>query len=87
MIFGAMADKQYAEMIDLLAPRVSQWIFTRPQSPRAKDPVELSKLIPGSVVCDDVRASITYARKRAPEGTTVVICGTLYLVGEARRLL
>ena len=87
MIFGAMADKQYAEMIGLLAPRVRQWIFTRPQSPRSKDPAEMSKLIPGSVICDDIRASITYARERAPEGTTVVICGTLYLVGEARRLL
>jgi folylpolyglutamate synthase/dihydropteroate synthase len=84
MIFGAMADKQYAEMVDLLAPRVRQWIFTRPQSPRAKDPAELSRLIPGSVVCDDITASIRYARDRAPKGTTVVICGTLYLVGEAR---
>src|SRR5262245_23192316 len=58
MIFGAMADKQYAEMIDLLAPRVRQWIFTRPQSPRAKDPAELSGLIPGSLVCDDISGSI-----------------------------
>jgi dihydrofolate synthase / folylpolyglutamate synthase len=84
MIFGAMADKQYPEMIDLLVPRVRQWIFTRPQSPRAKDPAEMSRLIPGSVVCDDIRASIAYARQHAPQGTTVVICGTLYLVGEAR---
>jgi hypothetical protein len=30
---------------------------------------------------------MAYAKERAPEGTTVVICGTLYLVGEARRLL
>jgi folylpolyglutamate synthase/dihydropteroate synthase len=84
MIFAAMADKQYAEMIDLLAPRVRQWIFTRPQSPRAKDPAELSKLTPGSVVCDDIHSSIAYAKQHAPQGTTVVICGTLYLVGEAR---
>jgi len=84
MIFGAMADKQYAEMIEMLAPHVRQWIFTRPQSPRAKDPAELSKLVQGSVVGDDIRVSIAYARNHAPEGATVVICGTLYLVGEAR---
>jgi dihydrofolate synthase/folylpolyglutamate synthase len=79
-----MADKQYAEMIELLAPCVRQWIFTRPQSPRAKDPAELSKLTPGSIACDDIQTSIAYARQHAPQGTTVVICGTLYLVGEAR---
>src|SRR5205823_11509857 len=38
IIFGAMADKQFEEMIAILEPHAQQFIFTRPQSSRAQDP-------------------------------------------------
>ena len=87
MIFAVMADKQFEEMIGLLAPHVRHWILTRPDNSRAKDPLELSKLIPGSVVKETVQSAIEYARIQAPQEMTVVICGTLYLIGEARLML
>ena len=36
VIFGAMADKQFEEMIGILRPQARQFIFTRPKSSRAK---------------------------------------------------
>jgi dihydrofolate synthase/folylpolyglutamate synthase len=87
MIFGVMADKQFEAMLTILKPHASQMIFTRAQSPRAKDPFELQKLVPGSHVLPDVRSAIEFAREHAPAGATVLICGSLYLIGEARAVL
>jgi folylpolyglutamate synthase/dihydropteroate synthase len=44
-------------------------------------------LVPGSVVETDVSRAISYAREHAPAGATVLICGSLYLIGEARSML
>jgi dihydrofolate synthase/folylpolyglutamate synthase len=87
IIFGAMADKQYEEMIDILKPHAEQFIFTKPQGRRAKDAAELQALVPGSVAQADVGGAISYAREHAPAGTTILICGSLYLIGEARSML
>ncbi len=87
MIFGVMADKQFDEMLRALMPHVRQWILTKPQNARSADPQDLSRRVPGSVVAEDVKSAIMYARTNAPESTTVVVCGSLYLIGEARTVL
>lgn len=87
MIFGAMADKQYEEMISILKPHAQQFIFTRPQSNRAKDPAELQHLVPGSHATAAVPEAIQYARMQAPPDATVLVCGSLYLIGEVRPLI
>ena len=87
IIFGVMADKQYAEMIEILKPHAQKFIFTRTQSSRSKDPLDLRQLIPGSDVSSNVSEAIQTARLQAPAEATVVVCGSLYLVGEARQIL
>jgi dihydrofolate synthase/folylpolyglutamate synthase len=87
IIFGAMADKQYEDMIQLLRPYAREFIFTKPESARAKDPAELQKLIPGSHTEISVERAVEYARAHAPGDSTVLICGSLYLIGEARLVL
>jgi len=87
IIFGAMADKQFAEMIGILSPHAKQFIFTKPQSSRAKNPAELGELVRGSHVEESVAGAIEYARVNAPPKMAIVICGSLYLIGEARSML
>ena len=87
LIFGVMTDKKSDEMVRSLWPNVRQWILTRPQNARAADPAEMARALPGSVVEVDVRSAIEFARRHAPAGTTVVVCGSLYLIGEARAVL
>jgi dihydrofolate synthase/folylpolyglutamate synthase len=87
IIFGAMADKQYEAMLDLLKPHAQQIIFTRPQSNRAKDPAELQSLVAGSLVIPNAEEAIRYAQQHAPAQQTILICGSLYLIGEVRGLL
>ena len=86
-IFGAMADKQFEEMIAILKPHARRFIFTRPQNSRAKDPNDLQKLVGGSHVEASVSQAIQYAKARAPADATILICGSLYLIGEARAVL
>jgi dihydrofolate synthase/folylpolyglutamate synthase len=87
MVFGVMADKQYEEMISILKPHVRRFVFTRPASNRAKEPTQLQALVSGSHVATTVPQALEYARRTAPTDTTIVICGSLYVVGEARALL
>lgn len=87
LIFGAMADKDYSAMLDILRPYVRQFIFTKAQSSRAADPRDLQVLHSGSHVEGSVREAIEYARTSAAEDETIVICGSLYVVGEARSIL
>jgi dihydrofolate synthase/folylpolyglutamate synthase len=87
IIFGAMADKEYEAMLAILRPHARQFVFTKPQSSRAKEPVELQKLVPDAHVELTVPSAISYARQNAPDGTIILICGSLYLIGEARSAL
>ena len=87
IIFGVMADKDFGEMLAILKPHAQQFIFTKPQSNRALDPTELQTLVPGSRVEATVASAIEYAQVHAPAGTTILICGSLYLIGEARAML
>jgi dihydrofolate synthase/folylpolyglutamate synthase len=87
MIFGAMADKQVEEMIGILRPHAQKFIFTRVQSSRAVDPVQLQKVMPGSHVEPSVPEALRFAMKEAPADSVTLVCGSLYLVGEARGFL
>jgi dihydrofolate synthase / folylpolyglutamate synthase len=87
IVFGVMADKQYEEMISILKPHAQQFIFTRAKSSRSKDPLDLQPLVPGSHATSSVDEAIQKARLEAPADATIVICGSLYLVGEARQWL
>ncbi len=87
VIFGAMADKQYEEMIAILKPHARQFIFTKPQSSRGKDPADLQKIVPGSHAEPSIKDAIEFAQPASPAGSTILICGSLYLIGEARAVL
>jgi dihydrofolate synthase/folylpolyglutamate synthase len=87
IVFGAMADKQFEDMITILKPHAHQFIFTKPQTSRAKEPESLQSLVHGSRVEPNVAQAIQYAALNAPADVTILICGSLYLMGEARAQL
>jgi dihydrofolate synthase/folylpolyglutamate synthase len=87
IVFGVMADKQFGEMISILKPHARQFIFTRPETGRAKDPSELQRFVPGSQAAAPVSEALRLAAEQAPPEATILVCGSLYLIGEARRLL
>jgi dihydrofolate synthase / folylpolyglutamate synthase len=87
MIFGCMSDKDYKEMLQRLQPHVRDAIFTKVAGSRSKEPGELQALWPGSRVVPSPAQAIAQARREASPDDTVLICGSLYLIGEARAVL
>ena len=90
LVFGAMADKDLEGIAAALFPKArSVWLVTAP-SPRAATAAELARRTAGSAVevrCEaDVAAALSRLLSR-PGRAPIIVAGSLYLVGEARRLL
>jgi dihydrofolate synthase/folylpolyglutamate synthase len=87
MIFGCMRDKKYEEMLTLLRPHAREMILTKGSSTRFIEPSALLELVPGAHVEPALPEAIAYARAKASPEETILVCGSLYLIGEARVLL
>lgn len=93
MIFGAMKDKDVAEIAAVLWPRAEHVILTRPSNPRAMTSGELEAYAPQDVgkerICrtENVNEAITLARDTVTPNGIVLVTGSLYLVGEIRHVL
>jgi dihydrofolate synthase/folylpolyglutamate synthase len=82
LVFGALADKVWEAMLDVLVPHATERIYVAPRAARAGvDPEALRARHPG-VVAESVEAAIALSRRRL-----TVVAGSLVLVGEARALL
>lgn len=89
LIFGAMADKDIESMGAALAPVVRRVRMVPAASSRAASPEELLRRFAPR---GDARASSSVAEAleellRDPAGDSIIVAGSLYLVGEARPLL
>jgi dihydrofolate synthase/folylpolyglutamate synthase len=87
MIFGCMRDKKYEEMLSLLRPHAREMILTQGSSSRFIEPSTLLKLVPDAHVEPTLPEAIAYARTKTSPEETILVCGSLYLIGEARVLL
>lgn len=85
-VFGAMRDKAIAEMTEILFPLAERVIATRPENPRAALPEEIQQAASrtGTEIetVADSRAALERARALASDDATVVVTGSIYLVGE-----
>jgi dihydrofolate synthase/folylpolyglutamate synthase len=82
LILGVVGDKDARAIVAPLAARATRVIVTAPPSPRALPPAELAKLVPHATVAPDLAAALALAG-----GERVVVAGSIFLVGEARRLV
>ena len=87
MIFGCMSDKDYTSMLARLRPRVREMVFTRVEGSRSKDPAESRRYGPAPTWPASPREAIAIAREHFDARETVVVCGSLYLIGEVRSVL
>jgi len=90
-IFGAMRDKAIGEMAEILFPLAERVIATRADNPRSASPEEIrvaaSRVSAPIEEAVDVAAAIKLAQTSTLPGTVVVITGSIYIVGEAMRML
>jgi dihydrofolate synthase/folylpolyglutamate synthase len=90
MVFGAMRDKDLAEITGSLFPMAERLILTRPASERSVETGELRKYAPAGIPvfeCPTVAHALGKALDFGAPEDIVCITGSLYLVGEARKII
>jgi dihydrofolate synthase/folylpolyglutamate synthase len=93
MVFGSMNDKDVSDVTTILFPKANMLILTRSENSRAMSADELTAFVPDHFDSSAVFTTDTAldALEKALEVSTgncpILVTGSLYLVGEVRRLL
>ncbi len=91
LVFGAMNDKKSCEMLKMLSGFFSKVILTGIAGNRAKPVAMLAQEAKGLFKCvltaQNLEEALGLARKASDPGAALVVTGSFYLVGEARKLL
>jgi len=85
LVFGVLADKDVREMTKALFPLAETVHLCTPASSRAVPAQQLAALV-GGTAHESVEAAIQAALRLAGRDGAVLVCGSLYLVGEALRM-
>jgi len=92
IVFASAADKDIDGMLAVLAERAGgvPIVFTRTANPRAADPADLAARYARSggrksETAAGVRAALTAAARHVRVDGLMVVCGSLYLVGEVKQ--
>ncbi len=83
LVFGALADKAWGEILDTIAPLSCHRFYVAPQGRAAAAPADLAARWPGAMT-HGLTSALALAREKA---RYVLISGSLHLVGEARSAL
>ena len=86
LVYGAMRDKAIEEVAGVLFPIAAELVLTAPDTSRALRPEALAEFAGRGHIEPSVAAAIDYARAHAGEEDVIVITGSLFVVGEARKL-
>ncbi len=93
LIFGAMKDKDLREIAEILFPKAKNIIFTKPDNTRSVETAELMKFLPENFDSKNVfqtntaEEALNTATMNFFADTLICVTGSLYLVGEVRKLL
>lgn len=93
MIFGSMLDKDLTEIAEILFTKADKLILTKPDNPRAMETSELLKCVPKFLekenvfIVETVAEAIKKAREMSSENHLILVTGSLYLIGEAQKIL
>jgi dihydrofolate synthase/folylpolyglutamate synthase len=91
LVLGASANKNLEGIVEALVPLATTTIVTRAEVTRAAQAQRLAELAAAwttsIVVQEDVREALARSIALAQEGDLILVTGSLYLVGDAKRWL
>ncbi len=93
IVFGAMRDKEIGEIASILFPLAEKFVLTEPENLRALSCESLLKYMPLNIsrlnvfVTDRVENAVTIAETVASSDGIILVTGSLYLVGDVRKIL
>lgn len=83
LVFGAMADKAWREMLAILGPEVDRVIAVAPPMPRAERAVAIAEAA-GGEIAGSIPEGVDRARALAAEDGLVIVAGSIFVLAEAR---
>ena len=87
LVFGAMQDKAFHEMIQILFPIAQSVVVTHAKNPRAATPAELAEAATSvgteAVEVPSVAEAVTRAATLTARDGAIVVTGSIFVVGEA----
>lgn len=93
VLTGVMADKDVAHVVDCIAPLADRVLCVEPEHmPRAMKAEQLADLYrvrtqKAVSAIPDTGQALKAARENVGENDVILVCGSLYLVGEVRKML
>jgi len=93
LIFGVMGGKDVASMAEVLFPKAENVILTQPDNSRAMTAKDITASLPDGVdkelmtITATVQEALQIAKELAGSDGVILITGSLYLVGEAKKIL
>ncbi len=93
IVFGAMRDKEIAEITSILFPLAGKIVLTAPENSRSLTYSELLVQIPNEIsrsnifATDRVENALAIAETVTAEDGIILVTGSLYLVGDVRKIL
>ncbi|MFO0761279.1 MAG: folylpolyglutamate synthase/dihydrofolate synthase family protein [Byssovorax sp.] len=86
LVFGALADKRWPEMLGMVAPFASRRYYAEPKGRPAAALTDLQAQAAGEAIGEPVEA-LRRALAASCAGDLVLVTGSIYLVGEVRSFL
>jgi len=91
LVYGAMRDKAVPEIAEILFPRASEVILTRPEQFRSASPEtirELAAHLNGNIICEqEPWDALQVALRMASPDDAIFVTGSLFLVGDVKRMI
>ncbi len=87
ILMGVMADKDIEGIVKPLLEVADEFIATRPAIPRAAEPKKIANLKKTIKIIEPASVAIRETIKKMSQDSALIITGSLYMVGEARRFL
>jgi dihydrofolate synthase/folylpolyglutamate synthase len=90
LVFAAMKDKNIRKMADLIFPLAEKIVLTRVPMERAATPEEILAVVKrhrGDMIIEpDVGKAMKTALRESRGRTPIIVAGSLFLVGEVKKL-
>ncbi len=89
MIFGIMKEKNLAEIAEILFPKADKLILTKPDNPRSMETAEIAEFARNDELyqTETVAEALKVADEISTESDLILVTGSLYLIGEAQKIL
>jgi dihydrofolate synthase/folylpolyglutamate synthase len=92
LLWAAMEDKDLSKTLPVIAPQADILILTMVEYERSAEPGQLMDILPSDVqdktICErSLGAALDKAAEMGGENDLICIAGSLYMIGEARKLL